>query len=228
MALILCLETATEVCSVGLGENGILCALVGSEGSLDHAARLTTVIESCLAQAGKEISALDAVAVSHGPGSYTSLRIGYSSAKGIAYALGIPIIEVDTLQALAIQGIAAAGHPGAVCCAMLDARRMEAYYALYSETGEALTEPVAGILTGEMFDSWYAKGKTIVFTGNAVEKFKNIHVRPDAVFIPRAASAEMFPALAEDKFRKGNFADTAYCGPLYLKPPNITQSKALL
>jgi tRNA threonylcarbamoyladenosine biosynthesis protein TsaB len=228
MALILCLETATEVCSVGLSENGSLRALVGSAGSLDHAARLTSVIASCLEQAGTEMRALDAVAVSHGPGSYTSLRIGYSSAKGIAYALGIPIIEVDTLQALAMRGIAAASRPGALCCAMLDARRMEAYYALYSETGEALTEPVAGVLTPDMFDSWYEKGATIVYTGNAVEKFKHIHEHPNAVFIPLVASAETFPALAEHKFRRGDFADTAYCGPLYLKPPNITQSKALI
>ena len=228
MALILCLETATEVCSVGLSENGVLRSLVGSAGSLDHAARLTSVIASCLEQAGTEMRALDAVAVSRGPGSYTSLRIGYSSAKGIAYALGIPIIEVDTLQALAMRGIAAASRPGALYCAMLDARRMEAYYALYSETGEAITAPVAEILTPDLFDSWYAKGKTIVFTGNAVEKFRKIHEHPEGVLIPLVASAETFPGLAEHKFQRADFADTAYCGPLYLKPPNITQSKVLI
>jgi len=228
MALILCLETATEVCSVGLSENGTLLAMAGTSGPMDHAARLTSVIASCLEQAGKEMRALDAVAVSHGPGSYTSLRIGYSSAKGIAYALGVPIIEIDTLQALALRALAVSGLPGALCCAMLDARRMEAYYAFYSAAGAALTNPVAGELTRGMFDSWYAEGKTVLYTGNAAEKFSRVHQHPDAVFLPLGVSAETFPVLAEKKYVGGIFADTAYCGPLYLKPPNITQAKALI
>ncbi|MFZ4427013.1 MAG: tRNA (adenosine(37)-N6)-threonylcarbamoyltransferase complex dimerization subunit type 1 TsaB [Saprospiraceae bacterium] len=228
MALILCLETATEACSVALGDGGKLVALNRADAPMDHAARLTTLITSCLENAGKGLRSLDAVAVSRGPGSYTSLRIGYSTAKGIAYGLGIPVLEIDTLQALAVQGTAAANRPGALCCAMLDARRMEAYYAIYTETGQQLQPPVAAELTPDMFDDYYAQGAFMVFTGNAVEKFSTIHVHARALFSPMAASAETFPALAEKKFREGVFADTAYCEPLYLKPPNITQARAVL
>jgi tRNA threonylcarbamoyladenosine biosynthesis protein TsaB len=166
--------------------------------------------------------------VSQGPGSYTSLRIGYSTAKGIAYALGIPVLEIDTLQALAARGVAEANRPGALYCAMLDARRMEAYYALYSETGQQIEPPLAAELSPEMFDAYYARGASMVFTGNAAEKYSRIHAHANALFLPLPASAETFPALAEKKFRQGAFADTAYCGPLYLKPPNITQARAIL
>lgn len=228
MALILCLETATEVCSVALGDGGKLVALNGTDEPMEHAARLTTLIADCLEKAGKGLQSLDAIAVSQGPGSYTSLRIGYSTAKGMAYALGIPVLEIDTLQALAARGAAAANRPGALHCAMLDARRMEAYYALYTENGQQLEPPMAAELTADMFEPYYAQGASMVFTGNAAEKFSRIHAHVQALFLPMAASAESFPALAEKKFMKGDFADTAYCGPLYLKPPNITQARTIL
>lgn len=101
MALILCLETATDVCSVGLSQDGRLVALQESEQGRDHASQITLLIRKCADQAGYRLKDLDAVAVSSGPGSYTSLRIGWSTAKGIAYASGIPLLSVDTLQALA-------------------------------------------------------------------------------------------------------------------------------
>ncbi len=228
MALILCLETATDVCSVGISDNGRLVALQESEQGRDHASQITLLIGKCAGQAGHHLKDLDAVAVSSGPGSYTSLRIGWSTAKGIAYALGIPMISVDTLQALAWGATSRVKLETAWYCAMIDARRMEVYTGVYEATGRQISGPEALVLGPETFDYWLKEGKTMVFTGNGAAKFQPLCSKPNAVFIPLEASAAFFPALAERAFQHGQFAEVAYSEPVYLKPPNITRAKSLI
>lgn len=227
MALILCLETATEICSVGLGAAGELIVLEEAPEPMDHAARLTACIGKCMERAGRTLQELEAIAVSQGPGSYTSLRIGYSTAKGMAYALDIPILEIDTLQALAAGAREKFRGEGVLYCPMIDARRMEVYYALYAEDGRQIAPPQAAVLEAGMFNAWYEQGYRLVFTGNGAEKFRQVGAHPDAVFLPLPASAAAFPALAEEQYREKRWADTAYCEPFYLKPPNITQAKKI-
>src|SRR5690606_13828196 len=133
VALILHLETSTPTCSVALSENGTLLAVEEQTASNIHAAVITRFIETVMERSGRRLDALDAVCVSKGPGSYTGLRIGVSTAKGLCYALDKPLISVGTLEAMAA-GFAS-GHnvpPEALLCPALDARRMELFMAVYS------------------------------------------------------------------------------------------------
>lgn len=228
MALILCLETATDVCSVGLSRNGQLVALQESEKGRDHASQITLLIGKCADEAGVRLKDLDAVAVSSGPGSYTSLRIGWSTAKGIAYTLGIPLLAVDTLQALAWGAAFKLQLETAWYCALIDARRMEVYAGVYEANGNRISGPEALVLDTDSFGYSLEGGRTVVFTGNGAAKFQPLCSKPNAVFIPLEASAAFFPALAEQAFQSGTFAELAYSEPLYLKPPNITKPKSLI
>ncbi|MBK6947070.1 MAG: tRNA (adenosine(37)-N6)-threonylcarbamoyltransferase complex dimerization subunit type 1 TsaB [Haliscomenobacter sp.] len=228
MALILCLETATDVCSVGLSHDGRLVALQESEQGRDHASQMTLLIGKCAEQAGYRLKDLDAVAVSSGPGSYTSLRIGWSTAKGIAYVLGIPLLSVDTLQALAWGAASRFQLETAWYCALIDARRMEVYAGVYEANGNRISGPEALVLDSGSFGYCLEGGRTAVFTGNGAVKFQPLCSEPNAVFIPLEASAAFLPALAEQAFQSGRFAEVAYSEPLYLKPPNITKPKSLI
>lgn len=228
MARILCLETATDVCSVGVSIDGRLCALQETQQVGDHAARITLLIARCLEEAGLTFKDLDALAISSGPGSYTSLRIGWSTAKGLAYSLQLPLVLVDTLQAIAMRAKRLVNYSDAWYAAMIDARRMEVYYALYRADGSQIRGAEALVLTPDAFDVWFDAGQVIVFTGNGASKFQSLTQRTEAVFLPLIASADAFPVLAEQAFMEGVFIDLAYSEPRYLKPPNITKPKAVL
>ncbi|MBV6427812.1 MAG: tRNA threonylcarbamoyladenosine biosynthesis protein TsaB [Haliscomenobacter sp.] len=228
MALILCLETATDVCSVGLSQDGRLVALQESEQGRDHASQITLLIRQCVDQAGYRLKDLDAVAVSSGPGSYTSLRIGWSTAKGIAYVSGIPLLSIDTLQALAWGAASRVQQDTAWYCALIDARRMEVYAGVYEADGKRISGPEALILEPGSFGYCLESGRTAVFTGNGAAKFQPLCPEPNALFLPLEASAAFFPALAEQAFEGGRVAEVAYSEPLYLKPPNITKPKSLI
>ena len=148
MALILNLETATTVCSVSLGKDGKLLALKEQNGDYSHAENLTLFIEDVLKQANVKFSELDAIAVSKGPGSYTGLRIGVSTAKGLCYSLNIPLIAIDTLKSLAV-GIKNSDlkiRNSDLLCPMLDARRMEVYCALFDNSLNYVRETSAEII----------------------------------------------------------------------------------
>lgn len=229
MAKILCLETATEVCSAGIARNGVLCSLQEIRQSGDHAAQITLLITRAMEEAGLSFQDLDAIAISAGPGSYTSLRIGWSTAKGLAYSLRLPLLQVSTLQALALRGLRQTTQQDILCCPMIDARRMEVYTALFDVTGKEITPPAALILEPDSFDHWFYSGKTILFTGNGAEKYQPmLSQQPLALFLPLQTSADTFPTLAEKAFQQQAFIDLAYAEPLYLKPPNITKPRALL
>ncbi len=222
MATILCVETTTTNCSVAIARDGEILALEEDMGvNYSHSERLHKYIVKVLEKASIERNEIEAIAVSKGPGSYTGLRIGVSSVKGLCYALDIPLISVDTLKALANQAYNEAEY----IIPLLDARRMEVYSAVFSNTSERLRETQAEILTTDSFSSYLNKGRT-AFIGNGVEKFAEIIENPNAVFLPKALpSAREVGELAEEKFTKKDFEDVAYFEPYYLKDFLINKPK---
>ena len=221
MPLILNIETATEVCSVCLSQNGAALALRESTSGQDHAAQITMMIADCFREAGLELAALDAVAVSDGPGSYTSLRIGLATAKGICYALDKPLIAVSTLQAIA--WAAAVEIPDTdIYVPMIDARRMEVYLQAFGRAIHPINEAEAIILHPELLDAWLQAGQSVVCAGNGSDKAQAILARAGVSFSGARCSALHLISLSEAAFAKADFADIAYHAPFYLKPPNIT------
>ena len=223
--LILNIESATGSCSVCVSKGTeILCFQEASE-AYQHAKVLTSLINECLSTGGLTLEEMDAIAVSSGPGSYTSLRVGISTAKGICYALGKPLISVDTLQALALTGMQADGIEGDYYCPMIDARRMEVYCNLFDKSNHPISESVAIVVGADSFAQYFESEKTIVFCGNGAEKCKNVLVSPNAKFYPSECSAVYLPAISSERYKEGKFEDVAYFTPTYLKPPNITIPK---
>jgi len=213
MATILCLETATTNCSVALSVNGSVTALKEDyNNQYSHAERLHVFIEAILQKAKIEKSQLDAIAVSKGPGSYTGLRIGVSAAKGLCFALDIPLISIPTLDSLAMKV-----ETANTVVPMIDARRMEVYSAVYAEDKEQIRKTMAEILDVNSFDKLLTHGK-VVFIGNGVAKFQEICSHPNAVFMSdELPSAKEQAVFAEEKFNTNIFEDVAYFEPYYLK-----------
>lgn len=214
MALILCLETATTNCSVALAKDGALLALKeDNSAKYSHAEKLHVFIEELLEKNKLNISELDAIAVSKGPGSYTGLRIGVSTAKGLCFSLALPLIAIPTLTSLASQVKIETGK----IVAMLDARRMEVYSAIYDPSLNQVRETKAQILDENAFREYLHKEK-LIFIGSGVEKFKGICEHPNAVFIEgRLPSAREMCELAESRYKKSDTEDVAYFEPYYLK-----------
>ena len=214
MATILCIETATTNCSVALSVNGSVIALVEDNSKeFSHAERLHVFIGQVLTEAGVDRSDLDAIAVSKGPGSYTGLRIGVSAAKGLCYALDIPLISIATLKSLALQANAADGK----VVSMLDARRMEVYSSVFSSEGKEVRETRAEILSANSFSEFLEKS-TVFFIGSGVEKFETLCANKNAIFVKdRLPSAKEMCALADIKYKKSDIENVAYFEPYYLK-----------
>lgn len=222
MSLILGIETATKICSVAISRDEKLLALKEIGGEYSHSENLNHFIELACAEAKITLTQLDAIAVSKGPGSYTGLRIGVSTAKGLCYGLDKPLIAVDTLKALTLAVFNSLpfgdGQGGALFCPMIDARRMEVYTALYNSNFE-LIEPIsAKIIDENSFANFLEKNK-VVFFGDGAEKCKLLlNNHPNAVFIDNVEpSAKYINQLALSKFKQGIFEDVAYFEPYYLK-----------
>ncbi|MEP5256400.1 MAG: tRNA (adenosine(37)-N6)-threonylcarbamoyltransferase complex dimerization subunit type 1 TsaB [Winogradskyella arenosi] len=214
MALVLNIETATTNCSVSLSKDGETLVLK-EDNSLgySHAETLHLFIDEVFKEANLEPSQIDAVAVSKGPGSYTGLRIGVSSAKGLCFALDKPLIALSTLESLAHQVKAESGF----IVPMLDARRMEVYSAIYTAQFEPHRGIEAEILTETSFKALLEQDK-VYFVGNGVEKTKSLISHPNAVFVEgKLPSANEMSALAELKHKKSDTVDVAYFEPYYLK-----------
>ena len=217
--LILLLETATSTCSVALGENGRVIALKELNQPNIHASHITLFINEVMQQVGKDYTDLQAVAISQGPGSYTGLRIGVSTAKGICFALGIPLIAIDTLQAMAAGLLHKIAHPSteSIFCPMIDARRMEVYTALYNHELAQIAPTQAMILDESTFDIHLSQ-HTIIFFGDGAEKCKPLYgQKVNAQFIDFENSAAHLSELAQCKFKAGEIVDLAYFEPYYLK-----------
>ena len=212
--IILNIETATTNCSVSLSKEGKTIVLKEDyDKNYSHAERLHVYIDEVLKEAGISANDLSAIAVSKGPGSYTGLRIGVSAAKGLCFALDKPLISISTLEALAHQVTCQEG----VIVAMLDARRMEVYSAVFDSNHNKIRETEAQILNEQSFNSYLEKGK-VYFIGNGVEKTKALLNHPNAVFIEgKLPSANEMSLLANKKFKISAFEDVAYFEPYYLK-----------
>jgi tRNA threonylcarbamoyladenosine biosynthesis protein TsaB len=226
MALILCLETATEICSVALAVDGeVIAAQEEKEGNV-HAAQITLLIDSVLKKAEKQLHMLDAVAVSKGPGSYTGLRVGVSTAKGLCYALGIPLLAVHTLESLTYQVIRdmPSTNPPALFVPMLDARRMEVYCAVFDEKLNARYPTSAEIIDETFFtrvltDLYEPRViPTICFFGNGAAKCRPVITQEGVIFLDdiRCSAASM-SNLAYRQLENGRIEDVAYFEPFYLK-----------
>ena len=214
MAYILNIETSTTNCSVALSQNGTVIGLK-EDNSLgySHAERLHVYIDKVLKTAQVSKNQLDAIAISKGPGSYTGLRIGVSAAKGLCFALNIPLISISTLEALAHQIEISKG----TIVAMLDARRMEVYSAIYDAEYNLIRSTAAEVLTPESFRE-LLELSSVYFIGNGVLKTKDIITHQNAYFIEnKLPSAKQMCVLSFDRFKKKDFEDVAYFEPFYLK-----------
>jgi tRNA threonylcarbamoyladenosine biosynthesis protein TsaB len=218
---ILNLETATKNCSVSISQNGqtILCKEM-AEAGYSHAEKLHVFIEECIKEANLNFLDLSAIAVSQGPGSYTGLRIGVSAAKGLCFALDLPLIAVDTLQVLASKLSISEG----VIIPMIDARRMEVYAAIYNSKYEKIRDVHAEILTE---DSFLEISESINFVGDCTEKAKTVLTNSNFIFHEEInyPSANEMSGLSFTKFQQRKFEDVAYFEPYYLKDFMATVSK---
>lgn len=213
MTYILNIETATKNCSVSLAKNGetILCKEIAEQG-YSHAEKLHVFIEEILKESSIRATDLKAIAVSKGPGSYTGLRIGVSTAKGLCYALEIPLISVDTLQVMAKQVYVENG----LIIPMIDARRMEVYSAVFDTKHNKIIEVQAEVLTAE---SYSEMTENLYIIGDCQEKCKTVLTKDHFNFLPLVVfpSANEMSGLSYDKFLKNDFEDVAYFEPFYLK-----------
>ena len=213
LSFILNIETATKNCSVSIAKNGetILCKEIAEEG-YSHAEKLHVFIEEVIAESGVSVQDLNAVAVSQGPGSYTGLRIGVSAAKGLCFALNIPLIAVDTLQTLASQVSISEGK----IIPMLDARRMEVYSAVFNAKIE-IERPIQAEIINE--DSFAEYTDTIYFVGDCADKCKAVLTKENFIFLEeiKYPSAREMSKISYDKYQKSDIVDVAYFEPYYLK-----------
>jgi len=230
MGCILCLETATEVCSVALSVDGNLFRIKESNAPNEHASLLTVLIKEIIASAKFSLSALDAVAVSMGPGSYTGIRIGVATAKGLCYSLDKPLIAISTLQSMANgmknhvftglekQNNLPVPNPVDLFCPLIDARRMEVYTAIFDMELNVVKEIAAEIIHEASF-AGFLTHRRMAFAGSGAEKCKPLlGFHNNAFFMDNfSASAQFMTALAEEKWSQGQFEDIAYFEPFYLK-----------
>ena len=217
--MILHIETTSDICSVALSEGTRCIALRESTEDRSHASLLAVFIEELLEEHGA-VDRLDAVAVSMGPGSYTGLRIGVSTAKGLCYGAGLPLIAVPTLQALVTGCLQQ--HPeyaagSCALCPMIDARRMEVYTAMYTSGGQLIQDVSARIVTLESYAEDLEKHQ-LLFFGTGAEKCRPVLQHPHAMFLSgiRPSAAYMIPT-AYEAWQQRRFEDVAYFEPYYLK-----------
>jgi tRNA threonylcarbamoyladenosine biosynthesis protein TsaB len=232
MPYLLNIETSTNVCSVALSDGKDVLILKEDFKVNNHASVLTVMIGEVLNEAGINMSQLSAVAVSKGPGSYTGLRIGVSTAKGICYAAGLPLIAISTLQAMALgmvmklkKGMDPGIKPDDWLCPMIDARRMEVYCAFYDAENRLQKEIRAEIIEPSTFAS-ILEGHRVIFFGNGAAKCREILAGKNVLILEGFdPSAAFMAALSKRSFEGKDFVDVAYFEPFYLKDFVTTISK---
>jgi len=213
MAIILNIDTAISTASVCLSKEALSLQFALNGNQQDHASWLHLAIKTVIAGSGLSVKDLEAVAVTIGPGSYTGLRVGLSTAKGLCFALGIPLISINTLEVMAF---AVKNGEADLFCPLIDARRMEVFMAVYNKKMEAIVSPCAMVVEENSFDSLLASGK-IIFSGNGVEKIKKVICHPNAIFENLTTTAADMVKLSANNFIEKKFADTAYTEPFYIK-----------
>lgn len=219
MSCILHIETSTNVCSVALTQDGTCLLDQTDTKGPNHASVLAPFVEEAVSFADSHAIPLDAVALSMGPGSYTGLRIGTSTAKGLCYSRQIPLVAIPTLQTLCVPVLLYHEEvpEDALLCPMIDARRMEVYAALYERSLQTVEETSAIVVEAHTFDKWLDK-RPVVFFGNGAEKCQEVIRHPNAHFIADIVPlAQHMMPLAEKKMALGQTEDVAYFEPFYLK-----------
>lgn len=225
MALILSLETATTVCSVALHDDGAILASSSMHISRSASSKLAVMIDELLKRCDKTPKDLKAVAVSSGPGSYTGLRIGVATAKGMCYALSIPLIGINTLESMVMQ-MAGYYSDEVILCPMIDARRMEVY-CLLSNNNLEIIEPTQAKVIDESSFSNVLDNKKVIFFGNGADKCREAISGSNAIFISGIdPSAIEVGTMAFERFKNQQFEDLAGFEPYYLKDFIIKKPKS--
>ena len=228
------IESSTDICSLAVSRGEEVIGFSETAEAYQHASQMTLLIDKAMQAAELHLSDLSAVSVSLGPGSYTSLRVGFSTAKGICYALEKPLITVPSLQALAgaigREGLVDSLGEGAeiLYVPMIDARRMEVYAAVYDQGLNEVQAPQAMVIDESAFSTYLEKGTHLVLGGNGAPKCQAILQHPQVHFVSVLATASNSVPLAYLSYQQKDFVDVAYVEPFYLKPPNITISKKKL
>ena len=228
MSCILAIETSTEVCSVALFQDGMTLFEKEIHEPQAHTQYLAAITEEAVSFANSHAIPLDAVAVSSGPGSYTGLRIGVSTAKGVCYGFGIPLISIPTLKLLCVKPLLYDElEENALLCPMIDARRMDVYSAVYDRALKLIREPQAETIDHDSYASMLDQN-IVYFFGNGANKCKEVITHPNARFIDQVEPlARNIMPLAEHAIARNDFADVAYFEPFYLKEFVATKAKSL-
>ena len=235
MARILLIDTSTAVLSVGLSLDGTLAQERVCTEARAQASLTAPLVKEVLDAEGLKVKDCDAVCVSAGPGSYTGLRVGVSTAKGLAFGAGIPLIAIGTLDILAYSVLASSSaapvladsNRPSLIVPMIDARRMEVYTAVYGADGERITPVEAKVVGPESFASELSKGP-VLFIGDGALKCRELITHPNARFRAAEPLARFMAPLAQKAFDEGRFADLAYFEPFYLKDFVATVSRKQL
>ncbi len=234
VGFILNIETSNKNCSVCVCDLSEEILIEHAQFAESHAAILMPMIDACLHEIKINYSDLKAVAVSNGPGAYTALRVGVSTAKGLCYSLDIPLIAVDSLKMYAQKVFNEIGNENALYCPMFDARRMEVYTSFYTFKNkkiETIEPPHALIITENVFDKFLAAGKEIILCSFGAEKLMALFESKKKIKFydeKKYPTAGMMCALSAKDFQAKIFVDLENYAPLYLKPPNITISKKII
>ena len=223
MARILLLETSTAVLSVALSENGTVVASRECHEPRLQASLTAPLVKEVLDSKGLAVGDCDAICVGKGPGSYTGLRVGVSTAKGLAFGAGLPIIAIGSLDILAA-GVMPGPDRASFLVPMIDARRMEVYTAVFSPSGEQLSPVEAKIIGPDSYAEYLEKGP-VLFIGDGALKCREVISNPKASFKEAWPLASNMAVLAEKAFNEGRFEDLAYFEPFYLKDFVATVSR---
>lgn len=221
MALLLSIDTATDYAGICISKGTQILGVEESMDQKNHGAFVQPAIQSLLSKLDLPINAIDAVVVSAGPGSYTGLRVGLSTAKGLCYTLQKPLIMINTLEVMACAAMFeikdnAQENRQLLFCPMIDARRMEVFMALFSDKLDYVIPPTALVLT-EVQAGFFPKDTTIVFSGSGSTKFQAINTLQQAIYIKGRHEVKHLAYLGSKAFEQQQFADLAYCEPFYIK-----------
>lgn len=221
MNKILLIETATDICSAAVADGKEILSAKCITEPRKQASGLAPLIQEVMEEAGVRISGLSAVAVSAGPGSYTGLRVGVSTAKGICFGSGLPLIGIDTLTVIAYGAMKHTEvKDDALVIPMIDARRMEVYTAVFDSNGRMISAPKAVILEPDTFSAEFEGHSKLIFTGDGAEKYKSLlkdEYAEKSVFLPSGPDAADMAVPAMNAYNEKRFEDTAYFEPFYLK-----------
>ncbi len=222
MPLLLNIDTATEHASVCISKNGKVIALEESTEQKNHASFIQPAVAKLMGDNGLRLTDLDAVAVTIGPGSYTGLRVGLASAKGICYALNKPLLTLNTLQVMARGAMdhcllnSIQPDSTTLFCPLIDARRMEVFTAVYDSVLNEIQPPHALIIDEHAFESLYTR-QPVIFSGSGRTKLRSVLTNPHISYLDIQHNASHMVTWAGEAYRSGNFVNLAYCEPLYVK-----------